>query len=150
MHWVSLFIRKKEESTEAIIRYIVSKLLLNVPLWLKPDKAVKSRHSPPSQPHTILYVYPNFPENRQTEWYILLINFIIPIIMNMNMYICKTEGVVWLPMKQLSTRDQMTQKLTTIGHRTAFNNEQSPYRIVSYKRPRNDKCKTIKTRKMTV
>ena len=33
---------------------------------------------------------------------------------------------------------KMTQKLTTIGHRTAFNNEQSPYRIVSYKRPRND------------
>ena len=24
----------------------------------------------------------------------------------------------------------MTQKLTTIGHHTAFNNEQSPYRIV--------------------
>ena len=33
---------------------------------------------------------------------------------------------------------KMTQKLTTIGHRMAFNNEQSPYRIVSYKRPRND------------
>ena len=31
---------------------------------------------------------------------------------------------------------KMTQTLTTIGHRTAFNNEQSPYRIVSYKRPR--------------
>ena len=29
----------------------------------------------------------------------------------------------------------MTQTLTTIGHRTAFNNEQSPYRIVSYNRP---------------
>ncbi|XP_071124121.1 adhesion G protein-coupled receptor B3-like [Mytilus edulis] len=28
------------------------------------------------------------------------------------------------------------QTLTTIGRRTAFNNEQSPYRIVSYKRPR--------------
>ena len=27
---------------------------------------------------------------------------------------------------------KMTQTLTTIGHRTAFNNEQSPYRIVSY------------------
>ena len=36
-------------------------------------------------------------------------------------------------MRQLSTRDQNdTQTLTTIGHRTAFNNEQSPYRIVSY------------------
>ena len=26
----------------------------------------------------------------------------------------------------------MTQTLTTIGHRAAFNNEQNPYRIVSY------------------
>ena len=26
--------------------------------------------------------------------------------------------------------------ITTIGHRSAFNNEQSPYRIVSYKWPR--------------
>ena len=39
---------------------------------------------------------------------------------------------------------KMTQKLTTIGHRTAFNNEQSPYRIVSYKRPRNDNVKQFK------
>ena len=31
--------------------------------------------------------------------------------------------------------------ITTIGHRTAFNNEQSPYRIVSYKRPRYDNVK---------
>ena len=41
-------------------------------------------------------------------------------------------------MRQLSTRDQMTQKLTTISHRTAFNNKQRPYRIISYKRSRND------------
>ena len=40
-------------------------------------------------------------------------------------------------------------KLTTIVHRTAFNNEQSPYRIVSYQRHRNDKCKTFQTRKLT-
>ena len=33
---------------------------------------------------------------------------------------------------QLSTRDEMTQKLTAICHRTAFKNEQSPYRIVGY------------------
>ena len=52
-------------------------------------------------------------------------------------------------MRQLATKDQMTQKLTAIGHRTAFNNEQSPYRIVSYKRPRNHKCKTTQTRKLT-
>ena len=46
-----------------------------------------------------------------------------------------------------STRDQMTQKLTTIGHHTAFNNEQSTYSIVSFKRPQNEKCFTIQTRK---
>ena len=43
----------------------------------------------------------------------------------------------------------MTQKWTTIGHCTAFDNEQSPYRIISYKRPGNDKCKTIQMRKLT-
>ena len=32
-------------------------------------------------------------------------------------------------MRQLSTRDP--QKLTTIGHRTAFNNEQSPLHLYS-------------------
>ena len=31
--------------------------------------------------------------------------------------------------------------LTTIGRRTALENEQSLYRIVSYKRPRNDNVK---------
>ena len=31
---------------------------------------------------------------------------------------------------------------------TAFNNEQNPHPIVSYKRPRNDKCKTIQTKKL--
>ena len=46
------------------------------------------------------------------------------------------KDVVLLPMRQLSTKEKMTQTLTTIGRRTAFNNEQSPYRIVSYKRPR--------------
>ena len=34
-------------------------------------------------------------------------------------------------MKQQSTRDEMTQKLTTIFHRMTFNYEQSLYRIVS-------------------
>ena len=38
----------------------------------------------------------------------------------------------------LHKETKMTQKLTTIGHRTAFNNEQSPNRILSVKRPRND------------
>ena len=33
------------------------------------------------------------------------------------------EDVVWLPMRQLSTRDQMTQTLTIIGQCKAFNNE---------------------------
>ena len=40
-------------------------------------------------------------------------------------------------MRQLSTRDQMTDILTTINHRTAFNNEHIPYHVVSHKRPRN-------------
>ena len=39
---------------------------------------------------------------------------------------------------------KMKKTLTTIGHRTAFNNEQSPYRIVSYKRPRYDNVKQFK------
>ena len=51
-------------------------------------------------------------------------------------------------MRQLSTRDQMTQKLKTIGHRTAFNNERCPYRIVSYKRPRNDNLKQFNEKTM--
>ena len=53
-------------------------------------------------------------------------------------------------MRQLSTRDQMTQKLTTIGHRTTINNEQSLYRIVSYKRPRNDNVKQCKSSKLHI
>ena len=36
---------------------------------------------------------------------------------------------------------KMTKKLQTIGHRTVVNNEQSPYRIVSYKMPRNNNVK---------
>ena len=36
---------------------------------------------------------------------------------------------------------KITQKLTTIGHRTAFNNKQSPYRIVRYKRHEITWCK---------
>ena len=42
-------------------------------------------------------------------------------------HIYKKGVVVWMPMRQLSTRDQMTQKLTTIGPHTAFNNEHSQY-----------------------
>ena len=41
-------------------------------------------------------------------------------------------------------KTKMTQKLTTIGHHTAFNNEQSPYCIVSYKRPQIDNVKQFK------
>ena len=44
-------------------------------------------------------------------------------------------------MRQLSTRDQMTQKLTAIGHRTVFTIHKISHRKVSYKRPRNHKCK---------
>ena len=39
----------------------------------------------------------------------------------------------------------MKQKLTTIGHCMDFNNEQSPYCIVSYKRLQNEKCQTIQS-----
>ena len=56
-------------------------------------------------------------------------------------------------MRQLSTRDQLKKKLTAaLGHCTAFDNEQSPYNttyILSYKRPRNHKCKTNQMRKLT-
>ena len=38
---------------------------------------------------------------------------------------------------------KMTQKLPTLGNRTTFNNEQSPYRIVSYKMPRNNNVKRV-------
>ena len=41
-------------------------------------------------------------------------------------------------MRQISTRDQMTRKLTTKCHRTTLINEQNQYHIVSYKRPRYD------------
>ena len=39
---------------------------------------------------------------------------------------------------------KMTQKLTTIGNCMAFTNEQSPYQIVSYKRPWKDNVKQFK------
>ena len=45
---------------------------------------------------------------------------------------------------------KMTQKLTTIVHHTAFNNEQSPYYKVSYKRTRNDNVKQFKREKKYV
>ena len=67
-------------------------------------------------------------------------------LMLMHRYI--KEDVVWLLLRQLFTRDQMTQKLTTIGHCMAFNNWQSPYHTFSYRKPRNDKCKSIQTRKL--
>lgn len=35
-----------------------------------------------------------------------------------------------MTMIELPARDQITEKLKSIGHRTAFNNEQTPYRIV--------------------
>ena len=39
---------------------------------------------------------------------------------------------------------KMTETLTNIGHRTAFNNEQCQIRMVSYKRPRYDNVKQFK------
>ena len=51
--------------------------------------------------------------------------------------------------KQLSTRNEITQNLTTIGSCMAFKNKQNPYGIVSYKSPRKNECITIQTRKLT-
>lgn len=39
-----------------------------------------------------------------------------------------------MPMNQLSTNDQLKQKLITLDHRMAFDNETSPYRKMSYDR----------------
>ena len=47
-------------------------------------------------------------------------------------------------MRQLFPRDQMAHKLTAIGHRTASNIEQIPYRIVSYKGPEITNIKQFK------
>ena len=44
---------------------------------------------------------------------------------------------------------KMTRKLTTPGHRTAFNNEQNLYHILGYKRPRNVNVKQFKREKKT-
>ena len=54
---------------------------------------------------------------------------------------CKKEDVVWLPMSQLSTRDQNDTEINNYRSPYGFNNEQSPYRIVSYN--------SYKTRKLT-
>ena len=51
-------------------------------------------------------------------------------------------------MRQFFKRNPMTQKLTNVGQCTAFNNVKSPYPIVNIKKPRNDKCKSIQTRKL--
>ena len=58
--------------------------------------------------------------------------------------------------KWFSKRDQMTQKLTTPGQRNcdckldnSSEDDQSSYPIVSYNRSRNDKSKTIHTRKLS-
>lgn len=47
-------------------------------------------------------------------------------------------------MRQLTTRKQMTTTLSTIDHSTAFDNDQSLYRIISYKWLRKDNCKQFK------
>ena len=61
-------------------------------------------------------------------------------------------------MRLHSTRDQIAQELTTIGHRTAFNNEQSSHQmsvlIVNYvncqRYPRQFELFIIITRKNTL
>ena len=64
---------------------------------------------------------------------ILLVDLIVKMLFFLYCHYQK-EDVVWLLMR----------RLTTIGHRTAFNNEQSPYHIVSYKSHRNYKYKQFK------
>ena len=41
-------------------------------------------------------------------------------------------------------KTKLTQILTNIGHRMAFNNAQSPSSLVSYERSRNDNVKQFK------
>lgn len=43
----------------------------------------------------------------------------------------QSEDVVRLSMRHYYNRDQLTEKLTILGHRTAFHNEQYQYRIVN-------------------
>ena len=86
-------------------------------------------------------------EKQQESFYMYMMQSGMKYI-HIRLWFIKQEDVVWLPMRQLSTRDQMKQILTTKGHITAFNNEQGPYRRVSYEMPRNDKFKTIQTRKL--
>ena len=50
-------------------------------------------------------------------------------------------------MTQLFTKDKNDTGINT--YYVTFNNRQSPYRIVRYKRPQNDKCQTIQTIKLT-
>lgn len=61
-------------------------------------------------------------------------------------HIRKYEDMVSLPMTELITRDKMPKILTSLCQRTAFDNEESQYRIVSFNRHRNDKCETIHTK----
>ena len=68
--------------------------------------------------------------------------------MNVLFLICdvqKTRCSMIVNETTLHKRPNDTEILTTIVQRRAFNNEKSPYSIVSYKRPQNDKCKTTKT-----
>ena len=76
-------------------------------------------------------------------------SFIFPYISNitmLNMYVIMSNNMsiainikkeMWYDCQwdNCPQETKMTQTLTFIGHGTAFNNEQSPYRIVSYKRP---------------
>ena len=48
-------------------------------------------------------------------------------------------------LRQLSTRDQYDTEINNYrSPRTTFNNEQSPYPILSFKRPRTDNVKQFK------
>lgn len=43
-----------------------------------------------------------------------------------------------MPIRQFLTKDQMTETLNNIGHRTAFHNDQTPNHIVKITRFQND------------
>lgn len=55
------------------------------------------------------------------DQHVVLINRLIDLLV----FNIKKNDVVWCPMR-LFTKDQMTKKLITIDHLTAFNNEQCP------------------------
>ena len=59
-----------------------------------------------------------------------------------NIYIIRRYGII-ANKTTLHQKQNEVYMLTTICHRTAFNDDRNPCYIVSYIRVRNEKCKTI-------